>query len=136
MKDVVEKLGQNAGKIWETLSTHGSLTQTQLMKNCKLEEKDFHAAVGWLARENKIREEDSTYVLGETNLTSRIGENAGKVWKVLDTVGEIDLEYVPKLIGVTEKDVFAAVGWLAREGKIKTKKVKPRKPRLKLVLKK
>jgi len=135
MRNMVERFGLNAGKIWETLNKHGPLTQTRLMKEVNLKDEEFFTAIGWLARENKVREENSTFMLGETNLTSRIGETAGKVWSVLESVGEIDMEYVPKLTGVSEEEFFAAVGWLAREDKIKTKKAKPRKPRLKLGLK-
>ena len=120
MRNMVEKFGLNAGKIWETLNKHGPLTQTRLMKEVNLKDEEFFTAIGWLARENKVREENSTFMLGETNLTSRIGETAGKVWSVLESVGEIDMEYVPKLTGVSEEEFFAAVGWLAREGKIKT----------------
>lgn len=134
MRNMVDRFGLNAGKVWETLNKHGPLTQTELMKKTKLTKEEFFTAIGWLARENKVREENSTFMLGETNLTSRVGETAGKVWSVLETVREIDMEYIPKLTGVSEEEFFAAVGWLARENKIKTKKAKPRKPRLKIEL--
>ena len=57
MRKMSVKLGNNAGKIWVTLSTHGPLTQSTLIKTAKLTKNDFHTAIGWLARENKIYKE-------------------------------------------------------------------------------
>ncbi|NVO01559.1 MAG: winged helix-turn-helix domain-containing protein [Bacteroidetes bacterium] len=52
-KDVI---GFNAGKIWQRLE--GELTDTNLKKikmECQLTEFDFFLALGWLAREDKIK---------------------------------------------------------------------------------
>lgn len=54
MKDIIEAIGRNAGKIWENLNANGSLPQTKLIRNTKLKNDEFHIAIGWLARENKI----------------------------------------------------------------------------------
>lgn len=50
-----EKIGINAGLIWEYLnSSNGAKTLKDVKKSCKLTEKDMYAALGWLAREGKV----------------------------------------------------------------------------------
>jgi hypothetical protein len=135
MGSIVEHFGQNAGKVWKVLNTHGSLTHTKLMTATRLKEDEFYAAIGWLAKENKICKDGRVYRLGWTNLTDKIGEDAGKLWSILDTWGEMDATYLPKLAGVDPEDVYSALGWLAREGKLDVKKVKPKTPQIKYTLK-
>ena len=118
MANMVDSFGKNAGKIWEILSSDISLTEDKLIKKTKLKNQDFYSAVGWLARENKICKDYTFYKLGPTNLTGKIGKDAGKVWLVLDVWGKVDLSSISRLARIKEKDVFSAVGWLAREGKI------------------
>jgi hypothetical protein len=51
-----EQIGINAGIIWKTLD--GDLTDTEInnvMKKSKLKKEDFYMALGWLAREHKIK---------------------------------------------------------------------------------
>jgi hypothetical protein len=48
-----EKIGTNAGFVWEALS-NGNLELKVLKKVTKLTEKDLYAALGWLSREEKI----------------------------------------------------------------------------------
>ena len=50
-KDVI---GLNAGKVWEALSAADALGVKQLKKVTKLKDKELFAALGWLAREDKI----------------------------------------------------------------------------------
>jgi len=64
-----------------------------------------------------------------------IGQNAGKIWELLRTYGEMDLTYIPKLSGVPNTDAYLALGWLAKENKVKPKIVKPKKPQLHFGLK-
>ena len=135
MVNVIDTYGKNAGRIWDTLETQGSLTPNKLMKTTKLNEDDFYAAIGWLAKENKICKTGSTYNLGTTNLNKKIGRNAGKIWKTLNEIGYIDAPYLARLAGVTQNDAYTAVGWLAREGKINAKKIKPKTPQIKFGLK-
>lgn len=135
MINKIEDFGLNAGKIWETLSYHGALTQTHLIKKTKLRNDEFYAAVGWLARENKIWKDGETYTLGETNLTDKIGGDASRIWNALYKYGDINVTYIPKLTDISEKDTYIALGWLACEGKLKTKKVKPKTPQLHFMLK-
>ena len=69
MINIVEECGRNAGRIWETLQSQGPMPETKLMNITKLKEHEFYAAVGWLARENKIFKDGVTFKLGNTNLT-------------------------------------------------------------------
>lgn len=128
MTKVEEIFGKNAGKVWNTLEKHGSMTPNNIMKKTRLDDTDFYAAIGWLARENKIHEKGQKYYLGETNLENKIGKKAGIVWNTLEKIGYIDAPYIPRITGFTRKDTFCALGWLAREGKINAKRVKPKKP--------
>ena len=131
----IEDFGLNAGKIWEMLNYHGALTQTNLIKKTMLKNDEFYAAIGWLARENKICKDGETYKLGETNLTDKIGGDASRIWNALYKYGDIIVTYIPKLTDISEKDTYIALGWLACEGKLKTKKVKPKTPQLYFMLK-
>lgn len=120
MIDIINEFGKKAGKIWVTLNTYGPQNQSSLLKNTKLSLSDFYIGIGWLARENKIYRDKLFYNLGETNLTNKIGENAGKVWRLLESQGEIDVTSISKITQVKIQDVYSALGWLAREDKIKT----------------
>ena len=109
MKTVVDEFGWNAGKVWKTLSTQGPLRQDALLRTTRLTQDELWAAVGWLARENKIRMENNMYKLGETNLTTKIGADAGKVWTlILWAAIDIgcELEVVPPYLSNTAADWF------------------------------
>lgn len=48
-----------------------------------------------------------------------IGLNAGSVWAALDAAVALDTKQLKKIAKIkTDKELFAALGWLAREGKI------------------
>lgn len=48
-----------------------------------------------------------------------IGTNAGLVWKVLNEGGKMSVKAVKKATKIkAEKDMYAAFGWLAKEGKL------------------
>jgi hypothetical protein len=47
-----------------------------------------------------------------------IGTNAGAVWQALSTADSLSLKQLKKATKLKDKEVFAAIGWLAREGKI------------------
>ena len=51
-------------------------------------------------------------------MIEKIGTNAGKVWTQIDKAGRQNVKEVKKSTKLTEKDLYAAIGWLAREGKI------------------
>lgn len=50
----VETIGSYAGLVWNALNEVGALGVKQLKKATKLKDKEVFAALGWLARENKI----------------------------------------------------------------------------------
>jgi hypothetical protein len=118
MNEILTLFGDNAGKVWQTLHEQGPCTEADLLEKTHLTESQLCAAIGWLARENKIRKENNTFTLGETNLLPAIGKDAGKVWHALDIWGEIDAQSLSHLSRIEAHDVFTAVGWLAREGKV------------------
>jgi hypothetical protein len=131
MINIYEEFGQNAGKVWKTLSTYGPLPETKLRENTQLQEDEFYVAIGWLARENKICKTGAVYKLGETNLTPKIGNDAGKIWNALTTSGKIDIYDVSHQLQLDERDIFTALGWLARENKIEAKKAIPKEYQVK-----
>ena len=48
-----------------------------------------------------------------------IGTNAGLVWNALDKLGKMDIKQLKKATKIrTEKDVYATLGWLAKEEKL------------------
>ncbi|MDD2246489.1 MAG: winged helix-turn-helix domain-containing protein [Proteiniphilum sp.] len=51
-------------------------------------------------------------------MIEKIGANAGKVWSVLDVNGRQNVKEIKKASKLTDKDLYAALGWLAREGKV------------------
>lgn len=51
MKD---KIGETAGKVWQTLHEHDSLDIARLVKLVGEKEALIQRAIGWLAREDKI----------------------------------------------------------------------------------
>lgn len=50
-------------------------------------------------------------------MKDKIGTNAGLVWNAL-LVGNLDIKALKKATKLNDKDVYAALGWLAREDKI------------------
>ena len=55
-------------------------------------------------------------------LLEKIGISAGLVWASLEK-GELNVKAVKKTTKLTEKDLNLALGWLAREGKVKFNEV-------------
>ena len=50
-------------------------------------------------------------------ITSKIGENAGKIWAALQG-GALTQKALKKATKLKDADLNLALGWLAREGKI------------------
>lgn len=48
----------------------------------------------------------------------RIGENAGRVWHVLNEVDEITISELGQRLSLSATDVALALGWLARENNV------------------
>jgi predicted membrane-bound spermidine synthase len=55
----VETIGTWAGLVWNALNEADVLAVKQLKKATKLKDKEVFAALGWLARENKITIEEN-----------------------------------------------------------------------------
>ncbi len=53
-----ETIGVNAGIIWNLLNNNEAWNFSKLQKKSGLSEKEIYAAIGWLARENKIEIEE------------------------------------------------------------------------------
>lgn len=49
-----ETIGLWAGSVWNALNEADALGMKQLKKITKLKEKEIYAALGWLAREDKL----------------------------------------------------------------------------------
>ncbi|MDE5941083.1 MAG: winged helix-turn-helix domain-containing protein [Muribaculaceae bacterium] len=47
-----------------------------------------------------------------------IGSWAGLVWTALSEADVLGLKQLKKITKLKDKEVFAAIGWLAREGKV------------------
>ena len=50
--------------------------------------------------------------------TEVIGTYAGTVWVALNGADALGVKQLKKITKLKDKEVFAALGWLAREGKI------------------
>ena len=50
--------------------------------------------------------------------TEVIGTYAGAVWEALNGNGTLTVKQLKKATKLKDKEVFAALGWLAREGKV------------------
>ena len=119
MRDLTTKFGQNAGEIWRLLNEKGPLSKEEIQESTKQNDDEFFVGVGWLAREDKISvDENNCYKLSNTNLTSKIGRTAGRIWRILDIWEEADISTMKRLSEVDESQIQSALGWLAREDKI------------------
>jgi hypothetical protein len=47
-------IGENAGKVWQVLSTNGGRQLETIAQQTSLPTEQAYLALGWLARENKI----------------------------------------------------------------------------------
>lgn len=47
-----------------------------------------------------------------------IGTWAGMVWNALNEADVLGVKQIKKMTKLKDKEVFAALGWLAREGKV------------------
>lgn len=48
----------------------------------------------------------------------KIGTDAGTVWVALNAADALGIKQLKKVTKLKDKEVFAALGWLAREGKV------------------
>lgn len=54
----------------------------------------------------------------KTMNTDTIGMNAGLIWTALDASQAMGLKQLKKVTKLKDKEAYAALGWLAREGKV------------------
>ncbi|HWP01370.1 MAG TPA: winged helix-turn-helix domain-containing protein [Methylococcus sp.] len=52
-------------------------------------------------------------------LNTTVGSAAGKIWEFLDRNGEASASRLAEETGLNRNDVQRAIGWLAREGKLR-----------------
>ncbi|MCH5222171.1 MAG: winged helix-turn-helix domain-containing protein [Muribaculaceae bacterium] len=50
--------------------------------------------------------------------TETIGTNAGTVWVALNNATTLGIKQLKKVTKLKDKELYAALGWLAREGKV------------------
>jgi hypothetical protein len=118
----IEQFGRNAGIVWNVLKDNNYLSVTELIELTSLREYELFIAIGWLARENKIKKEGESFKLDISNLDYQIGQNAGKLWQLLYQEGDFKIKDLLNKLDINENDTYSAIGWLAREKKIKIKK--------------
>lgn len=51
-------------------------------------------------------------------ITTKFGENAGKIWSVLNKENCLKKDIILEMTQLNENDFFIGVGWLAKENKI------------------
>ena len=59
------EIGLNAGKVWQLLSDYAKWSYGTLKRKSGLKDKELGAALGWLAREDKIEmyeDNDELYI--------------------------------------------------------------------------
>jgi len=47
-----------------------------------------------------------------------IGTNAGIIWNLLNNYQKWNISQLQEASGLTEREIYCAIGWLARENKI------------------
>ena len=61
---MIQSIGDTAGKVWNFLSEKGEATLSQLKRGVKVDPNLILEAIGWLAREDKLRiEKKARYVI-------------------------------------------------------------------------
>ena len=55
----IRQIGETAGVVWETLNDQGPMSLPQLAKRIDAQRDVVMQAVGWLAREGKVRIEET-----------------------------------------------------------------------------
>lgn len=57
---LIDEIGSTAGEVWHTLLIQEQMTLAQLAKEVDAPRDRVMQAVGWLARENKVRIEEQS----------------------------------------------------------------------------
>lgn len=114
-----QQFGYNAGRLWNAVNNAGDISEKDLMESTNLREYEICMAIGWLARENKIKKDGDRYSINNTNLTYEIGTNAGKIWRCLHQEGISNVHKLLDKTNLSYREFYQAIGWLSRENKIK-----------------
>jgi hypothetical protein len=117
MIDVNIKFGINAGRIWRALDSNKSLTKVQLINKTNIKENEIFQAIGWLAKENKIKKDGEFYFLDNTNLSEKIKQNAKIILSLFEN-GKININNLKNITKMDEENLNLALGWLAKDGKL------------------
>lgn len=116
--DLKEKIGNEAGAVWNAILASDQASFTKIRNETQLKNNEVYEAIGWLAREDKVKREGRRYKLDSTNLTPEIGENAGKIYDALHENNQLTMNDLLKSGRINRKNVWTAIGWLAREDKL------------------
>lgn len=78
------------------------------------------ALIFCFSKENSTFAPKFLYVKQNYTIMTReeIGANAGAVWNALNGNGTLSVKNLKKVTKLKDKQIFAALGWLAREGKV------------------
>lgn len=136
MKTLIDEFGQNAGKVWQVLNAHGPLKEEALLKTTRLNQDDLWAAIGWLARENKIVKKTTCINLEPRISHQRSARTQARSGIPLQNRGKLILQPSHKPRKSPRLTRYCALGWLARENKIVAKKIRAKENQLKVALKK
>jgi hypothetical protein len=110
-------IGTNAGKVWHVLHDKEIATRYQIINETAIEASEVDAALGWLARENKVCRNGEFFLLGDTNMEQTIGLNAEILFNVLKTV-PYSLSALHEITDLNTIEIHQAIGWLSRAGDI------------------
>jgi hypothetical protein len=52
-------------------------------------------------------------------MQTKVGQTAGRIWEALREREEVSISRIPTIVSEKQVITYQALGWLAREGKIK-----------------
>ena len=56
----ITQIGETAGAVWHCLADNGTMSMAKLVRNIDASRDTIMAAVGWLAREDKVTIDETT----------------------------------------------------------------------------
>ena len=116
---MILNIGENAGRVWHALQGNGSMDVSSIANGTGLSGSDVEKAIGWLGKEGTLSIIENKYSLvegGHPSITHKYGNAAGSVWEVL--FGNNPSSALRDCLGLEKKVMNAALGWLAKEGKV------------------
>jgi len=70
----------------------------------------------------RVEQTKTTPIRGIIMNKKLIGTNAGIIWNLLNNNQKWNITNLREASGLTEKEIYTAIGWLARENKIEIEK--------------